>query len=109
MLPIASAESGTKDVKHSLEVKGGLEVFLADSVEFYSKLTSMVESQLSFKVAELLSNRLEFASKTHCRKVKEGRRGGSEEGNAGEVGVLLPWSVFWNKALHQGEWSLCHN
>lgn len=50
-------------------MKDVLENFLEESVAFYSKLLSQVELQLSFKVSELLSNKVEFTSKTHCRKV----------------------------------------
>lgn len=46
-----------------------LEAFLAGSVEFYSKLPSVVESKLSFTVSDLVNNQVQFSSKTHCRKV----------------------------------------
>lgn len=46
-----------------------LETFLAGSVEFYSKLPSVVESKLSFTVSDLVNNQVQFSSKTHCRKV----------------------------------------
>lgn len=54
-------------------IRGALETFLANSLSFYWKLVSLVECQLSFKVSELLSNQVQFSSKTHRRKVREGR------------------------------------
>lgn len=56
-----SRDSGVKDM---------LEKFLGYSMEFYSKLPSIVESQLSFKVSELVHSGVEFSSKTHWRKVR---------------------------------------
>ncbi len=50
-------------------IKDTLEKFLASCIAFYSKLPNMVETQLSFKLSQLLSNQVHFSSKTHSRKV----------------------------------------
>ena len=60
-LEAVSEDSGCRDV---------LERFLARSSDFYSRLPSMVETELSFTTSQLLSNQVHFTSKTHCRKVR---------------------------------------
>ena len=71
-------------VSHDSGVKDTLEKFLSSSMEFYSKLPSIVESQLSFKVSELVHNGVQCSSKTHWRKV---RVRGWQEGIGGYTNV----------------------
>ena len=49
-------------------VRENLDKFLSSSMEFYCGLLGSVESQLAFRVSDLVYDRTEFSSKTQRRK-----------------------------------------